>query len=573
MTGIGVVSNFFNRHGVAVRGDHPGIPNNTHILILIDGRPIRDNIFVGLYAAVLAAFPLSGVERIEVIRGPGSVLYGTSAYSGVINVIMKKANKASLNLTGQGGTFGSIFASADGGFTAGDVHVYGAVNYLNQQDFGITMRTERSVRDTTIAYPQNGIGAYLGLQYEGLTANVTWMRYLTDHLPGGNLPPAAFEQRYLFADIGYARELTNWWKASLHTTLSGYEGFPFRQSLTSRDYIVELTNFLKPVRGLNVTFGQLINIRVGEQIGGLPNAAENIVAPYRQLWWSAYLQVDYTLFDRLKLVAGVQLNKTETEVLNAVPRLGAIWDITDGLALKALYGQAYRAPAAAETNSRPRMGLQGNPTLNPETTGLLDVELFYKNSNLQLSLVYFNGRQDSIIAPSRLILGQQPKFVNLNSQRYEGVEFEGKYIPIEPLYLLASVSYQTNILDERFRNNTPLPNVIARLGAGYTNPDIGLSVGVMDIFYGTPNDVTQTNAMVRVVNPPAQAFHLLSVNVNWDIVKVTGWNLGSMQILLNARVENALDVSAWQPEWARRAINTMPLFPKRAFYGGLTLKF
>jgi outer membrane receptor for ferrienterochelin and colicin len=575
MTGVGLTANFFNRNGLAIRGDYPGFPNNTHILILIDGRPLRENLFVGLYAAVLAAFPLSGVERIEVIRGPGSVLYGTSAYSGVINVIMKKAKKASLNLTGQGGTFGSLFASADGGFTAGDVHAYGAVNYLNQQNFGITLQTERSQRDTTIAYPQNGIGAYAGLQYNGLTANVAWMRYLADNLPGGNLPPAQFDQSFLFADLGYTHEFTGWWKASLNATFTGYDGTPRGQTVTSRDYIVEYTNFFKPLRGLNVVLGGLANIRTGRQMGGPPGNMTDIVAPYQQVWWSGYAQADYTPFEQLKLIAGAQVNKTDLREADVVPRLGAIWNITEGLALKALYGEAYRAPSAGETFTRQMTGIQGNPRLKAESTGLFDVELLYKNNNLQLSLVYFNGRQDSLIAPSQMIPGRQPNFVNLSSMRSEGVEFEGKYVPVEPLYLLGSVSYQTNLLDGRARDVTPIPNVIARLGAGYTNADIGLSVGVMNIFYGTPNDVTKTNGMVRVVNPPAQAFNLLSVNVNWDVVKLAGWggDLGSTQILLNARVENALNASAWQPEWTRRAFNTMPLFPGRAFYGGLTVKF
>jgi len=65
----------------------------------------------------------------------------------------------------------------------------------------------------------------------------------------------------------------------------------------------------------------------------------------------------------------------------------------------------------------------------------------------------------------------------------------------------------------------------------------------------------------------------LSVNINWDITEAFDWTIAGAHIILTARIENALDAAAWQLEWVRRNINSLPAAPGRGFYGGLTLRF
>jgi outer membrane receptor for ferrienterochelin and colicin len=60
------------------------------VLLLVDGHPLNDNWLGSSYVGYDARVGLDDVERIEVVRGPGSVLYGTSAFSGVINVVTRK---------------------------------------------------------------------------------------------------------------------------------------------------------------------------------------------------------------------------------------------------------------------------------------------------------------------------------------------------------------------------------------------------------------------------------------------------------------------------------------------------
>ena len=78
------------KNNVNIRGEHTGL-YDTHVLWLLNGRPMRESVHAGVNAAILNMFPVESIQRIEVIRGPGSVLYGTSAFQGVINIITKEA--------------------------------------------------------------------------------------------------------------------------------------------------------------------------------------------------------------------------------------------------------------------------------------------------------------------------------------------------------------------------------------------------------------------------------------------------------------------------------------------------
>jgi outer membrane receptor for ferrienterochelin and colicins len=575
ITGATALTNFQNRNGIAIRGDQQGSPFSKHVLILIDGRPVRENLNGGSYSSVLAMFPLAGVERIELIRGPGSVLYGTGAYSGVVNVIMKKYAKPAFNLSVQGGSFETALATLDGGFTLGELRVAASAQALLQNNWQQTLRLENSSRDTTLAYRQSGVGANVGVEYRGITLNLSGMLYNNDTYGGGvRTPVVPVLETFWNADLGFAHLFTDWWKTSFNATASLYDNVPpdRRQGSVwrSRDAVVEITNYVKPAPNFNIVLGGLVNLRTGfwNQI----SSGTNVVAvePYRTLWWSVYGQADYTLFEQLKLITGAQANSYDVErPVSIVPRLGAVWSISSDFTLKALYGQAFRAPIASETDAV--FGVLSNPKLRPEYVTTFDAALMLRRESIQASLVYFNSIQRDLIIGGMPMMGRPPMYINANAYRSEGVEAEVRFVPLESWYILGSLSYQTNLLDDRVRNGSPVPNWIVRTGAGYTNADAGLSFGVMNIF----NSATTLNPppMTRIVNPPTDAYHLLSLNVRWDVMQAFSWDIGGAHIVLTARVENALDAGIWQVEWVRRNINTLLAAPGRAIYGGFSISW
>ena len=88
VTSVQATGSHFYPYLINMRGQLVG-HNNSDILFLINGRPRRTSWNGGTPFPILLAFPLDTIEKIEIIRGPGSVLYGTGAFTGVINIITK----------------------------------------------------------------------------------------------------------------------------------------------------------------------------------------------------------------------------------------------------------------------------------------------------------------------------------------------------------------------------------------------------------------------------------------------------------------------------------------------------
>jgi len=89
---------------------------NSRILVLVDGHRINNNLTDGAYLDTAAFIDIDLVDRIEIIRGPGSVLYGNNAFFGVINVITR--NGGQVNGAEVSGEYGS-FDSYKGRFSYG----------------------------------------------------------------------------------------------------------------------------------------------------------------------------------------------------------------------------------------------------------------------------------------------------------------------------------------------------------------------------------------------------------------------------------------------------------------------
>ena len=121
--GLTAVSGYFtDRSMIGFPGDALQAPTSRHVLLLINGRPVREVQEGGIKTAMLEAFPVDAIERIEVVKGPGSVLYGSEAFAGVINVITTtpESNGVSVGaLGGEGAAYGTMGTATIKGYAAG----------------------------------------------------------------------------------------------------------------------------------------------------------------------------------------------------------------------------------------------------------------------------------------------------------------------------------------------------------------------------------------------------------------------------------------------------------------------
>jgi outer membrane receptor for ferrienterochelin and colicins len=557
----------------------------SHVLVLINGRPCRESFYGGLDMAIFTSFSLESIERIEVIRGPGSVLYGTNAYTGVINLITKVEKKNIIEGTLKAGSFGTGVASYYQSVNFKDLNVNLNAQYLNQNGWDFNA-TDQNEINRTIKYSQRNIGLNLNATFKNFTfssfygnsnRNVfgtlrTIWKPDTINQPDFN----KLKTYRAFADLGYKYSFSDKFKVTINGT---YNGFTQNSVIAfapakyySNDFLVEATAFISPIQDFNIVIGGLANRISGRGEGkDFYKNNENVdwVKPYTDVRLAAYCQIDYRPIRYLKLFIGGQANKAPNLALNFVPRGGVILNFTPEFGMKAMYGQAFKYAAQFERFANiPFSRIYGDSTLKPEIVTTLDLQLFIQKSNYQMSAAYFLSQQkDVVITQTHPTVVRAQQYSNLGSLQFQGVELEGKWLPIQQLVITGSATYQSNVNSAKETENTAIASTMIKLGIAYNNK-YG-NIGIFNSYYSSGSKKFEQNSLL--VNPAASAFNLASLNVSADICTI--FNLKNIpQISLNAYVNNLLDEKIYNPELARNFINSIPAAGGRAVYIGVSVK-
>jgi len=573
-TSVYMTGSFLQRRNVmSIRGDLATHIDN-HVLILINGRPSRDINSGGSKVAIHTAFPIHMIERVEVIRGPGSVLYGTNAYTGVVNIVTKNPEKPTLHASVLSGSYGHQQYTAAAGNGDDAAGFYAGATYLRQKGWPFTATDVFGVTDTSL-FGEDNAGMFAMYRSGGFTANVLVANAHEGILGSQPWWPSNYEleSTRVFVDLGYVIELDDSQSVALNFTYN-YDDtlFPSVRSTLehhvplitlSHSYLLEGTYRAELWPDFDLMIGALADIHHGEGIIG----SSNSTAPYDEIWYGVYMQLDYRVTDWLKLVGGMQGNMPGRTRGGIVPRAGVITSLGEHWTTKFLYGQAFRSPYATERLVSIPGILEGNPDLAPETVQTFDLQFAYHTDDYRFATTFFHSDYFDMITR----VGAFPQtYENVGTMAFRGVELENEWKLSKRTRWLGSVTYQDNVRDG-VHNTTLVPNWMAKMGLSY-RPGNGWNVAVFDSFFGKPASVTLTNPAAQIVNPVPQSYHLVSLNATLDLDRALHWHSGrSMQ--LQFLIQNLLNEPIDQPEFVSRVINSIPGGPGRTFYGGFTMAY
>jgi len=510
------------------------------------------------------------IKKIEIIRGPGSVLYGSSAYVGVINVVTKTGEETEKEVSTGVGSFGARYSTLTGGGKMGDVKIYASSKYFQNTGWKADATDELRV-STTAQFGQIQWGTAVRLDYKDLSVDFFGARSQMDNI--GTLPRypqhTSDVKNRTFFNLGYNPTLTDMFK--LQTNFE-YNFSHFELGLhpvygptrhTASDYLVEAALLGELSDDVNV-IGGVVAERLTNPRGVFPVPTKYVLNNY-----NAYFQGDWKPVSKLKLIAGLQWNKPDGIDADVLPRASAIYNFNDNWGSKLNYGEAFRSAGAGVEAIIDFPGtLRGNPDLLPEKIKTTDVQVFCNYAKTQAAITGFVSSYSDLITRVTPAGSTTPTHINSGTQSAKGVELEGKYTPIKALYLIGSYTYQTN-RKAGLDNITYVPVNMFKLGAVYQY-EKGIDLGLYDSYYGKPSDLNKTRPAVIYVNPEPKAFNWLSANLVFKLNKL--FNI-SQDIQLALYGENLLDEAVYLPEFNRGNINSLPGRSGRAYYSTLKWNF
>lgn len=554
-------SNLSDRTTIAIRGDQK-TTNSCHVLLLINGRPVRES--GGNNSEMYETFPVNIIEKIEVIKGPGSVLYGSNAFSGVINIITEKAEKNSLSVTGLAGNGGAYGTSGGATIKAGDLGIVVAGRYLQKANWKTHFNYINYFSGNPISYdvsiPDKGPGAYLGVNYKGLSIMSTYNEWTNEHF---FTTPDHSQWKKIFTNLGYGLKVGENWDMDFNVTYVNANVYVSSLAKTAaKNLVAEWTNSIKLTAKSKLVIGGLYNTMTGNTYD-ISTPQDFVISDGNRSDYAFYAQVDYHLLKNLKLIGGMQANKVEKVKMNVVPRAGIIWSPVSRFSVKALYSEAFRAPSLSENNLN-QSYLKGNPGLKPEKVATIDIGISYQGEQVQAGVNFFQSKQTGIINYSTA--GMPPYvYANLDKIEFKGIEFEGKYYVNKSLYLNASLLYQENKKDS-LKNVTPVANFGTKAGISYVW-DKGVTVSLFDIYQG---DIDKR--FIGPLNPYQGAYNLLHLHSNFNMNKL--FNMTFKPVLsLFLNVDNLLDKQYFRWDLNEATREGIPCIPGRAIYFGLNISF
>jgi outer membrane receptor protein involved in Fe transport len=429
------------------------------VLLMVNGAPAKDLVWSpGIF---WKGMPTEMIERIEIIRGPGSALFGSDAAAGVINVITKTAGKIHQSEAGARiGSFDSQSAWLQHGtqwngfgiaLTAQVAHTDGHDPFIARAR-GNTFGTARYGWDNTDLHLSIGKGSWRMLvdhtQHDDVQIGLTGAAVLDPRTRAEDrlTSVALFYDNPDFApDWGLNAELR--YRDMEYSSGNGFqEGLPGltlnQMDSSERRMNLEASAAFRGFRNLALRMGggfQIQDLYSFKQYwDGVPRP---LVAPQKRRTGYFFLQDIWSFAQDWELTTGVRYDRYSDFGGTLNPRLALVWQTTDRLTAKLMYGEAFRAPSYLElhltTSANPP-----NPALKPEQSKTWEASLSYlATRDLRLGMSVYDFKRTQVIAPEVLT---PFRFQNHGRFITRGVELEAQWQVTRGLHLSGNLSHMKN---------------------------------------------------------------------------------------------------------------------------------
>lgn len=421
------------------------------VLILLNGHPLDHDITNGGSTDIYDNIALDNVKRIEIVRGPGSLLYGANAFLGTINIITKNADdQTGTAVTAGGGSFGTqqynvytaskindlkVTANANVQATDGISRNFKNTNVsssLDSEKYDIDLNLAYQNWNFTGHFANKNTGTFAGFN-ENLQTNAArnyqdyffilgYKNNLSDKL---NIDIKAYHDNFNFDNIiPFASDF--YLNTGITNTKTGSEAQLSYQWFDNNQLIVGFKG--ETQNQFNIT----------HTAGPTPLIQTPVTQPYAidkdRTLASGFVQDIWDILPNLRFSAGARYDHYSDFGNTFNPRVGFNWEIKEGYILRYSFGTAFRAPTFGETNGT-YQALLGNTNLRPETISTNEIGLNLNPiKSISTAFTLFESNITNIIHKDN-INGNSSVFVNGGSALSKGIEVEAKYHYLEGSYI------------------------------------------------------------------------------------------------------------------------------------------
>ncbi|BBN83446.1 vitamin B12 transporter BtuB [Pseudoalteromonas sp. A25] len=553
----------------STRGDWVGAVPKEHtrgifldsgnVLVMLNGHRLNESSF-GKASVYMPHISVDIIEKVEFIRGPGSALYGSNAFLGVMNIVTSKDhNHMSLGIGEHG------FTQAAVGFNKvlfGDLNIYGNASWQGQQG----ERYVEGVRDPLASYfielggqwrdlklsmwhNQTQLNGFVNLagwsdenkhksQNLAVLIGYDWLRsaqwdvsstvkYIEHDIYSAGLIASA-------QDLSLQNDFfvgPSWQSKDLTLNLDG--AFRVNNSL-ALNFGVEYSEEEQSEAGINTSYYDFArgDVFLGEEFYQNGIITVNPHQPFNTLLQSfdstaVYGQLKYTMSEKATLFVGARYDDVKDIDSKFSPRVAAIYSLSEQNTIKLQYGESFRTPVSNELNSNDDVTV-GNPNLTSEYVKTTELVWHSKYHSWELDLVLFDNQLKDFInlvpINTRQLPVEQRRFTFLNTFNtdMQGYEVSGKFNITPSTWL--EMGY-THLLDEPFN---PSYKRFASLAVTHNMDPLQISFNALwrdSVFVKTPEPGVLDN-----YDQPA--YSLLGASLSW--------RLGNSQSIV-MKVKNLFD--------------------------------
>jgi iron complex outermembrane receptor protein len=505
LPGFSVQETYIGIPAIEVRGTLT--PDSEKVLFMIDGHSVNNNLVNGGATWTYNDFSIDDIRQIEVVRGPGSALYGANAFVAVINIITETADDISgLEVTLGSETDSTRKLNLQYGQELSDSKIAANLNILESNGAYQYIEND-SVGNSGYTYDwQDRYDFSFNIQSKGFKL---YGKYI-DHRRGpfigiGNALNDETIQDYTeyFLDLSYQNQLSsqislsgniyidqfetkNYWEI----TPEGLRGSPtVKNQKTGAEVQLDyqLTDNNKLLTGFH--FEHQTQFDVQHALNFNPNDNPLTFFEYGNrsdtLNWNSsqnrdvsafYLQDIWDITKQLRLIAGYRYDKYSDFGKSVNPRTSITWEFMDDFNISAAYGKAFRAPNFAELYNINNPSIIGNPDLTPERIETYEISLNGQiNKRNQFKITSFRNHINHLIE-----IDATNTYQNTGKLSINGVELELSSRLIGGSSFDANYTYQFAENEKTNEIQHHIPMHKANLGFNYRHSQlINAYIGIL----------------------------------------------------------------------------------------------